>query len=198
MTVTTPRREATRQRLVEAAIREFAARGIDATSVEQLCEAAGFSRGAFYSNFATRDDLCLAILEQHRDAILEGLTRTFKEPDGPVDFQWALHEGMPQFFSLIGPTDDFRITMLEIRLRATRSPELRERMLEFEVATRPVMEAFLDDIAARVGITFRTSTAQLLNLAEAVYFHGTLEGSDPSELMASTITALCGVRAPVG
>lgn len=194
MTVTTPRREATRQRLVEAAIREFAARGIDATSVEQLCEAAGFSRGAFYSNFATRDDLCLAILEQHRDDILGGLTKTFREPDGPVNFEWALREGMPRFFSLIGPTDDFRITMLEIRLRATRSRELRERMASFQHETRPVMEAFLDDIAARVGITFHTSTSDVLNVCEAVFFHESLDGTDPSALLATVVTALCDIR----
>ncbi len=72
MSETTRRREVTRHRLVEAAIDEFAIRGLDATSVEQLCEAAGFTRGAFYSNFATKDDLCVAIMEYHRDQVLGG------------------------------------------------------------------------------------------------------------------------------
>ena len=70
MTDLTPRREATVGRLVEAAITQFAARGIDATSVEQLCEAAGFTRGAFYSNFTSKDDLCMAIIERYRDNVL--------------------------------------------------------------------------------------------------------------------------------
>ena len=67
MSETTPRREATRQRLLQAAMGEFARHGIDATSVEQISEAAGFTRGAFYSNFEDKDALILALLEEtHR------------------------------------------------------------------------------------------------------------------------------------
>ena len=69
MTDLTPRREATVGRLVKAAIAQFAARGIDATSVENLCEAAGFSRGAFYSNFTSKDGLCVAVAERYRDDV---------------------------------------------------------------------------------------------------------------------------------
>ena len=45
----TKRREDTRRRLVLAAIDEFSRRGIDATSVEHLCQAAGFTRGDSFS-----------------------------------------------------------------------------------------------------------------------------------------------------
>ena len=74
-------------RLVEAAITQFAARGIDATSVEQLCDAAGFTRGAFYSNFASKDDLCTAIIEAcgAQNPLCFAAVFTFcSEPCGPV------------------------------------------------------------------------------------------------------------------
>ena len=56
------RREQTRARLLDAAHEVFAEVGMDAASVEMICERAGFTRGAFYSNFATKDDLCVEIM----------------------------------------------------------------------------------------------------------------------------------------
>ncbi|MFG6403847.1 TetR/AcrR family transcriptional regulator [Microbacterium sp. P04] len=55
----TRRRENTRQRLLEAAAQVFAEVGLDAASVEAVCEAAGYTRGAFYSNFASKEELFL-------------------------------------------------------------------------------------------------------------------------------------------
>lgn len=58
------RRARTRERLLTAAVAVFAERGINAASVEEICEAADFSRGAFYSNFADKSDLVLALLDR--------------------------------------------------------------------------------------------------------------------------------------
>ena len=60
----TARRARTRQRLMAAAVAVFAERGVIGSSVEEICEAAGFTRGAFYSNFADKDALVLALIEQ--------------------------------------------------------------------------------------------------------------------------------------
>jgi AcrR family transcriptional regulator len=51
------RRQATRERVLEAAGEVFAERGFHGASVEDICERAGFTRGAFYSNFSSKDDL---------------------------------------------------------------------------------------------------------------------------------------------
>ncbi len=62
------RRGRTRERLMDAAFEVFADVGVQAASVEQLSEAAGFSRGAFYSNFSSKEELFFALLarEHHR------------------------------------------------------------------------------------------------------------------------------------
>ena len=57
------RRSATRDRLVDAALGVFAEKGVVGASVEEISEAAGFTRGAFYSNFESKDELCLAALD---------------------------------------------------------------------------------------------------------------------------------------
>jgi len=64
----TKRRAETRQRLLGAAFDVFAADGFGRSTVEQICERAGYTRGAFYSNFDTLDDLFLAMWEDSGDA----------------------------------------------------------------------------------------------------------------------------------
>lgn len=59
------RQQQTRQRLLDAAVATFSQRGYHAASVEEIAEAAGFSKGAVYSNFASKEELFLALLDQH-------------------------------------------------------------------------------------------------------------------------------------
>lgn len=170
MSETTPRREATRLRLVRAGIAEFAAHGIDATSVEQLCEAAGFSRGAFYSNFTTKDDLCVAILEHHRDVVMSGLERAFSEPPEDPSVDWATGTALSTFFSIISPTEEFRITLMEIRLRAMRTPGLADRAEALTADIRPELTGFMSQIASSLGLAFRLPTEDLIDVFESLYF----------------------------
>jgi AcrR family transcriptional regulator len=64
---TRPTRDDTRDKLFEAAARVFEEQGINAASIETIAAAAGFTRGAFYSNFASKDELIVAMLEDHVD-----------------------------------------------------------------------------------------------------------------------------------
>ncbi|MGO1384581.1 MAG: TetR/AcrR family transcriptional regulator [Arachnia sp.] len=171
MTETTPRREQTRLRLVEAAIDEFAVRGLDATSVEQLCEAAGFSRGAFYSNFANKDDLCIAIMEFHRDQVLAGLSKVFANLPRDADVEWVTGEALSEFFRIVAPTEHFQRTLVEIRQRSTRSPELAKRTEQVTRETRPGMHNFIEGLADQLGVEFRLTTAQLLDVLESLFFY---------------------------
>src|SRR5258706_6443215 len=51
----------TRERLLEAATLVFSRRGFDAASVEEIAEEAGYSKGAVYSNFASKEELFLTL-----------------------------------------------------------------------------------------------------------------------------------------
>jgi AcrR family transcriptional regulator len=62
---TRPTRDDTRERLFEAAARVFEEQGIGGASIEAIAAAAGFTRGAFYSNFNSKDELIIAMLEDH-------------------------------------------------------------------------------------------------------------------------------------
>ncbi len=66
---TRPTRDDTRARVFAAAAEVFASRGIGAATIEQITDAAGLSRGAFYSNFADKDDLLASMLDDHRNRL---------------------------------------------------------------------------------------------------------------------------------
>jgi len=57
------KRQRTRATLVAAAAGVIAERGFDRTSIEAVCRRAGLSRGSFYGNFASREDLFLAVMD---------------------------------------------------------------------------------------------------------------------------------------
>jgi AcrR family transcriptional regulator len=62
---TRPTRDDTCEKLFEAAARVFEDQGIGGASIEAIAAAAGFTRGAFYSNFKSKDELIIAMLEDH-------------------------------------------------------------------------------------------------------------------------------------
>jgi AcrR family transcriptional regulator len=68
---------ATRQALIEAASQVFARHGIDGASLEEICEQAGFSRGAFYSNFADKRQLFLEALDRRTADNLTAIATAF-------------------------------------------------------------------------------------------------------------------------
>ena len=74
-------RKATRQRLLEAAAQVIARVGLASASVEEIAETAGFSRGAFYSNFQSKDELFLAVLRSSCDAKMAMIDKTYPTMD---------------------------------------------------------------------------------------------------------------------
>jgi AcrR family transcriptional regulator len=54
----------TRRRLLEAAAQVFIRRGFQGASVEEICAEAGFTRGAFYSNFESKEEMFVELLQE--------------------------------------------------------------------------------------------------------------------------------------
>lgn len=66
----TRRKENTRTRLVRAALDVFVDKGIDGATVDDLVRAAGFTRGAFYSNFSTKEEVFSALFATVTEEVL--------------------------------------------------------------------------------------------------------------------------------
>lgn len=66
-------REATRERLFDAALELFRRDGLDAARIEDISSLAGVSRGSFYFHFPTKDDVLLELLRRTEAALVEDL-----------------------------------------------------------------------------------------------------------------------------
>lgn len=186
---TSKRREATRQKLLDAAAQVFAEVGLDAASVEAVCERAGFTRGAFYSNFESKDELFLELsgrVALGRVAAVRGRVRELEK-------EGVLTEAPANAFLIVQQvldiTADDRLTVLlmsEIRIHALRSPELARAYLAQEQAMLSSVEQIIDDIGRAKTLVFRVPAAEtariMLTAWESASVRGVMAGLDHERL----------------
>ncbi|TDT31156.1 TetR/AcrR family transcriptional regulator [Naumannella halotolerans] len=130
MTQISERRAQTREKLADAATEVFAERGILAATVEEICESAGFTRGAFYSNFGSKDDLVIALVERWKRVNLDHtieILGLLAETDAEVSFD-RLTDGVADLMlRLQPPTRTDALLQAEIELYAARSPRFAQQ-----------------------------------------------------------------------
>lgn len=131
MTMTTTRltreekKAQTRARLLEAARAVFARRGFAASSLDEVAEEAGLTKGAVYSNFANKEDLVLAVLDDSFDRRMdEVLSRV--DMDGTLEEQARL--GGALFMAISEQERWLDLLSLEFFTYAARNPEFGARL----------------------------------------------------------------------
>jgi AcrR family transcriptional regulator len=118
------RQQRTRDELVEAGERLFTEQGFHATSLDAVAAEAGFTKGAVYSNFDSKEDLFFAIYERRVDRRVEELTSLLREaPTAMEAFQQSIPGAGPR-----PPADDgWLAVFFEFWAHVLRHPELRGR-----------------------------------------------------------------------
>ncbi len=116
--------EATRRKLLDAALRIFARDGFEAARLEEIAKESGHTRGAFYANFDTKEDLFFALLEQQASERLDKLLSEVEKHDSIPERISALRE----FYLGRGPDRQYILLMLEFKLFALRHPKMRARL----------------------------------------------------------------------
>lgn len=142
----TRRRVRTRANLLDAAFAVFAAKGFGRVSIEEVCEAAGYSRGAFYSNFDSLDELFFALYAQRADLIAEQVT-TALAADGPGLDVPAAVERVSEVLLL---DRDWLLVKTDFLVHAARDPEVARTLLEHRARLR---RAIADRLARARGHT---------------------------------------------
>ncbi|MEZ5187714.1 MAG: TetR/AcrR family transcriptional regulator [Microbacterium sp.] len=192
------RREQTRARLLAAAHEVFAEVGMDAASVEMICERAGFTRGAFYSNFESKNELFLALITQLAEEKLDEVAVRVQglAPDTVTDMSdlvrhvsgASLGERMePQLIS-------------EIRTQALRDPSLAAAYLAWQGAMRSRVEGIILHVVDAYGLRLRLPVAEaaqlLVDVSDDTCARATIEGRSSEEIterMNDRLERLVGV-----
>jgi AcrR family transcriptional regulator len=126
------RRQQTRDHLLEAAARVFGERGFHGSSLDDIAAAAGFTKGAVYSNFKSKEDLFLALLESRFASELEELKALLA-----AESDIGVGDRLSDFVTLIvDQNNPARVTWgalyEEFHLYARRNPEARARLAELD------------------------------------------------------------------
>jgi AcrR family transcriptional regulator len=179
-------RENSRRRLVEAARQTFAERGIRDTPIELICERAGFTRGAFYSNFNSKEDLFLAVYEeevairQRRVAEVVISAAELPEPDDLPALRTAVADMMSRYLTAHTGDETWFLLISELRLQALRQPELQPRLqVILETAMddfTSVIEGFVARAGLRLAVDARYTARTVLALYEDTLSRNLLAG----------------------
>jgi AcrR family transcriptional regulator len=118
----------TRSSLLRAAEQVFARVGYENAQVEQIAEAAGFSKGALYAHFKSKEDLFLALYQEKAASSLGKLRQALSGAptrEGKIDAFRA-------FYIDLSKDKEWALIGLEAKLYARRHPEVRERLRQID------------------------------------------------------------------
>ena len=119
---TTRRRGQTRTRLLAAALQVLGEEGLARSSVERICERAGYTRGAFYSNFTSTDDVVAALFAQQAEALLDHVEERLRQTP-PAREGAGLTEVVAHVLAVLPRDRDWHAVRTEFTAQALRNPE---------------------------------------------------------------------------
>ncbi|MBR7839179.1 TetR/AcrR family transcriptional regulator, partial [Actinospica durhamensis] len=141
----TRRRAQTRARLLDAAFAVFAAAGFGQASIEAVCDAAGYSRGAFYSNFTDLDELFFALYDDRAGLIAGQLAASLAIEGAPEP---SVAELVARVTEVLLLDRDWLLVKTEFLLHAARRPTVAEALARHRTALREAVAARLRELAA--------------------------------------------------
>ena len=148
---TRPTRDDTREKLFEAAARVFEEQGIGGASIEAIAAAAGFTRGAFYSNFKSKDELIIAMLEDHVEQSILRIRDLLEKHKNLADFIDAL-KTMNR--SQQDPLGRSPLLHMEMILFVARAEQRRSELAKRLRARRQMVTEIVETTAKHSGRNF--------------------------------------------
>jgi AcrR family transcriptional regulator len=183
-------RELTQQRLLDAAQKVFAKKGLDGASVEDIAAAAGYTRGAFYSNFASKNDLFIEMLRRdHERANAEFFA--LRDDNLSIDY---IQERTRDIYSKLYRDNECFMSWTEARLLSARDPKFRAKLNALMLEKRAKIAEFIDYFNERVGIKPAVPPAIMamgfMSLVEGVKLFAISSPSEMTPEVAETTLAM--------
>jgi AcrR family transcriptional regulator len=190
-----PRKDEVRSRVLQAAGAVFAERGFAAASLDQVAAAAGFTKGAVYSNFGSKDELFLALMKEEaarRVQVVETTLRTTSDLAGALAAVGA---------ELSRRDSTWQLLFLEFWQRALRDPQVRRAFVASRRTLRArvteVVERFLTERPVRTGWDAPSLTVVLLALANGLAVEALPDpGAVPDDLLTRVLADLVDPEPP--
>jgi len=143
------RTEVTRRKLLAAAKQIFAKNGFEAARLEDISAGAGYTRGAFYANFESKEDIFFALFEEWVKERIDSLTEALSRHTDPLEKLAALRKHYAQ------QAKDRRLVLisLEFKLFALRHPEAQTRLQKRHRRIRACFGELFSELLRPLGKT---------------------------------------------
>jgi AcrR family transcriptional regulator len=185
------RQEHTRRCLLESAGRVFARRGLTQASVDEVAADAGFTKGAVYANFGSKEELFLEMLDVRFARRLEDMDRALST-DEPPEVQ-ARVAGR-DFIDFLSSDPDWKRLFFEAALHASRDDAFRVKLQEHYARMRARMAALLQARSAAggfdPGVPFDQLATMVFAMANGIGFEQFVEPDAVPDDMFSTMLEL--------
>ncbi len=186
----------TRERLLEAARREVVRGGVMAVSLRGVCEAAGYSQGAFYSNFASRDDLLLELMERHVHEEVQAL-RALIAANAEADLDATLRR-IAERLAELSEAPEWSLLAVELQLYARRDAKFAARYDAGKASYHAEFAAALDELIQRYRLRPALPSLQIAIGLYALWcgfaVQGTVRDAIPrSDMLLAFFRAVAGV-----
>jgi AcrR family transcriptional regulator len=173
------RRAATVERLLDAALETFAERGFAAASVEDVCRRGGFTRGAFYSSFSSKDELFAALM--HRE-VERDLARATDMLTGLGDEADPVTSAVDRSLALFRVGRVWTLVTTEYVLHAARHPEAADVLRRYRRQMQASLVELITPALAEAGLHLRVPAEELMRAVFALHAGMTvLSLTDPAE-----------------
>jgi AcrR family transcriptional regulator len=163
----------TRRRLLDAASEVFRAKGFHATSLADIADQAGYTIGAVYSNFASKDALFHAMMHDRLGAFEASLEAAFPDAGPGASASRSMAELVEAELDRMAAGEDavpatwWRL-LAEFRAYAATNPEARAELATSERRCRNIIATHIDRFAADAGLVLPMPATDLADLTTAL------------------------------
>jgi AcrR family transcriptional regulator len=155
----------TRSCLMESAAKVFSRRGLDGGSIDDVAEDAGYTKGAFYANFKSKEELFLAMLDQRFAQKIEATERHWATDEPPPE--QARHAAAEFAQSLRSDPEAARLSM-EFSSYALRNEAFREELLTRFATFRERLERIFTRRVEELGLTPSVPMDRIVRMSVAM------------------------------
>ena len=184
------RTRATRRKLLDAAKQIFAQQGFEAARLEDIAAGAGYTRGAFYANFKSKEEIFYALFEEWVRERIDTFTNALRQHSDPAEKLVALRTHYAELAT------DRRLVLIsmEFKLFAMRHPEARARL---RIRHRRIRASFgelfselMGELGKTMGIAYPAASACLGAVAQGLLLEHLL---DPKTLLDGDVRHVLGL-----
>lgn len=191
----------TRARLREAATEIIAHQGVAGLGLRSVCEAAGYSQGAFYSNFGCKDDLLTTLMSAHiatESHVIAELIETTQD----LDFDATL-QALAQMLTTREQDTLWALTSIELQLYAARCPDFAQSLAQARAQGRAAIAELIEALCARFDLRTALPASEISTGLFALWTGMILQTrlrpeGEPQQNLSATEMCLTFLRAALG